>query len=161
MLDISAELKNYEARESKFEELSKKFKKVTKKQVYSDYNFPRSGKVMGIIRHILQNPKKAEELLHISGLSRGVVEFFRDYAGNTSYLASDGTITETREMDVARTQAVVKLIANQLDICLSDEDITTEITQSRWDGIVKIAKQRARQSKKLSKQVNTEIVPNE
>ena len=156
IIDITAELAAYTSRENRFEEIAKEFKKATKKTVYADFSFPKCGKVMGIIRHILQNPKHSEKLMKIVKLSKGEVEFFRDNAGNTAYL-SDGEVVKTREMDVERTQAIVRLIADKLKIELEDMDIENEINQERWKGISKLAEKKARKAKKLAEEMPTVI----
>lgn len=158
IIDIEAELASYESRESVFEKIGKAFKKITKKNVYPDFAFPRCGKVMGLVRHILQNPKQEDKLLAICKLKKSQIEFFRDNAGNTSYLSADNEIVKAKEIDIKRTQAIVKLIAKQLDMALEDEDILREINEERWKSIVKMSEKRAKTAKKLSKLVKTDIV---
>lgn len=157
IINIESELASYEARESVFEKISREMRKITKKEVYKDFSFPHCGGVFGILRHILQNPKKEQALLLKTGIRKAEIEYFRDNCGNTAYL-KEGEIVKTREMDVERTRALVKLIAKRLSIELTDDEIVSEISEENWREISKLAERRARKAKRLSQGISKDIV---
>ena len=117
--------------DKRIEELYAKMSEVTGKPVYSDFSW-RSGKVMGVLRHLQQNPKKRRELLEVTGLTNAHVDLWWQVGGNLPYVnTNSNTVNLGRPMDCNICKELLKVVAAELGILLEDADLV-DINEANW-----------------------------
>lgn len=141
-------------------ELMVQMKDITNRDVFSDFNF-KTGAVIGILRHIAQNKKYQDELLSITGLSVGHIEFYRKYAGNLPYCdPKTNVIVEGRKMNCEKMQQFIPIVASVLGILINEDDIS-DINDARWEALTKRAMENALETAKLNLAADKDIVYDE
>ena len=115
----------------KIEKITDAMSKVVGKKVWEDFNF-RTGKILGILRFIAQNPIHRQELLEVTGLTQDYVDIYFKVCGNLPYLnTTDNTLNPGRPMDVEATKEFIKIVAAKFDLLVEDDDLL-DITEERW-----------------------------
>ena len=115
----------------KIEKITDAMSKVVGKKVWEDFNF-RTGKILGILRFIAQNPQHRQQLLEVTGLTQDYVDIYFKVCGNLPYLnTTDNTLNTGRPMDVKATKDFVKIVAAKFDLLVEDDDVS-DITEERW-----------------------------
>ena len=100
------------------------------KKVWEDFNF-RTGKIMGILRSIAQNPTKRQQLLEVTGLSQTHVDLYFEVVGNLPFPTNDNTINPGRHMDVEATKEFITLVGLHFGYVVEEADLA-DITEERW-----------------------------
>lgn len=115
----------------KIDEIVNKMNEVIKpKKVWEDFNF-RTGKILGILRSIAQNPTKRQELLDITGLTQTHIDIYFEVAGNLPFITNDGTINPGRPMDVEQAKELIYHVGVHFGYVIEDADLS-DITEERW-----------------------------
>ena len=135
--------------DEKIEKLYEDMSAITGKPVYSDFSW-RAGKIMGILRHIQQNPKKRKELLQLTGLSSAHIDMWWQVGGNLPYINTvSNTLNLGRPMDCNLAKELLKVVASELNILLDDVDIM-DITESNWNRMYQKALEDAQKTIELN-----------
>lgn len=117
--------------DKRIEELYSQMSEVTGKPVYSDFSW-RSGKVMGILRYIQQNPKKRRELLEVTGLTSAHIDMWWQVGGNLPYVnTANNTVNMGRPMDCNLCKELLKVVAAEVGVLLEDTDLI-DLTEVNW-----------------------------
>lgn len=125
--------------------------KITGRQVFSDYNF-RTGNVIGILRHIMQNRKYQNELLAVTGLSPAHIDFYFKHGGNLPYCdTKSNEVVMGRPMNCDKMRQFIPVVASILGILVNDEDLE-DINQERWDALTRRAMENAVATSELNLQ---------
>lgn len=132
-----------------YNDIVNKIKTITEKPVWEDFNF-RTGKIFGILRTIIQNPLKKEEILAVTGLTQSMVDTFYAICGNIPYVDNKNVINYGRQMDVKATREFIPIVAAKLGLFVSDEDLA-DITQERWDKLYENGLKRAQETQEFNK----------
>ena len=115
----------------KIETITDAMTKVVGKKVREDFNF-RTGKILGILRFIAQNPTHRQELLNVTGLTQDYVDIYFKVCGNLPYLnTTDNTLNIGRHMQVEDTKDFIKIVGAKFDLLIEDDDLS-DITEERW-----------------------------
>lgn len=115
----------------RLEELYRDMSNITKKPVYEDFNF-RTGKIMGILRHIFQNPKQRKELLELTGLSQAHIDLYYQVCGNLPYVNTNtNTVNIGRQMDVESTRELMQATGATLGVLVEEGDLI-DLTEDNW-----------------------------
>lgn len=115
----------------KIDEMILKMNDVIKpRKVWEDFNF-RTGKILGILRSIAQNPTKRQELLEITGLTQTHIDIYFEVAGNLPFITNDGTINPGRPMDIELVKELIVLVSVHFGYVIEDADLS-DITEERW-----------------------------
>ena len=138
---INDELEMKAISNRKIEKITDAMSKVVGKKVWEDFNF-RTGKILGILRFIAQNPTHRQELLEVTGLTQDYVDIYFKVCGNLPYLnTTDNTLNVGRPMDVESTKNFVKIVAAKFDLLIEDDDLF-DITEERWQRLYNNALER-------------------
>lgn len=138
----------------KLDSLYKEMSSVTGKPVYEDFNF-RSGKILGVLRHIFQNPKQRKELCEVTGLNTAVIDMYYQVCGNLPYLnTKTNTINAGRPMDCEATRDLIKYVASELNILIDDNDLL-DINEERWERLSKNALEDAKATMEFNEKNKT------
>ena len=122
----------------RLEEIYKQLEAIGNKPCYEDFNF-RSGKVLGILRYIFQNPKSRKELLEATGLSQAHIDLYYECVGNLPYVnTKTNTLNLGRPMDCESTKELLQATANSLGVLLEDSDLL-DINEDRWNRLYESA----------------------
>lgn len=125
----------------KIEQITDAMKEVVGKKVWEDFNF-RTGKILGILRFIAQNPIHRQQLLEVTGLTQDYVDIYFKVCGNLPYLnTTDNTLNPGRHMDVEATKEFIKIVAAKFDLLVEDDDVS-DITEERWQRLYNNALER-------------------
>lgn len=134
------EMSNISSRKSDL--IMSEMSKITGRQVFSDYNF-RTGNVIGILRHIMQNRKYQTELLTITGLSSAHIDFYFKHGGNLPYCdTKSNEVVMGRPMNCDKMRQFIPIVASIMGILVNDEDLD-DINQERWDALTRRAMENA------------------
>ena len=129
-LDI-AEITN-----NKIEALYNQISLITGKEVYEDYYY-KSGKIIGVLRHIQQNPKCRRALLELTGLNSAILDLYNTSSGAIPYINKEtGLLIEGKPQNVELFIQTILLTATKLGIVLPEnylDDITEERFQRRYN----------------------------
>ena len=95
---INTELEIKQIANEKFDAMVKTMQEVTGTEVWRDFNW-KTGKILGVLRFIVQNPIKRKQLLEITGLTEDYIDMYLKVCGNLPYVsATDNTINKGRPM---------------------------------------------------------------
>ena len=126
----------------KLDAVIKEIKKITDNRYWENFNFPRSGKILGILNSLAINGKHRLELFEVTGLNQMHIDIYNKVAGRLPYVDEDLNImVDGRMMDAAATKELVIIVANKLGM-LYDESDTYDITQERWNKLYDNAQQK-------------------
>lgn len=118
-----------------------------KSQVWNDFNF-RTGKILGVLRFISQNPQYRKQLLEVTGLTQDHIDIYFNVCGNLPYLnKTDNTVNEGRQMDVETTKEFITLVAAEFGVVIEETDLI-DITQERWDRLYATALEKIQETAK-------------
>ena len=135
--------------DQKIEKLYSDMSAITGKPVYSDFSW-RSGKVMGVLRHIQQNPKKRKELLELTGLSSAHVDMWWQVGGNLPYVNTvSNTLNLGRPMDCELSKQLLQVVASELGILLEEVDLI-DINETNWNRMYQKALEDAQKTVELN-----------
>lgn len=149
--EIMEELEMSNISSKKSDLIMTEMSKVTGRQVFSDYNF-RTGNVIGILRHIMQNRKYQNELLAVTGLSPAHIDFYFKHGGNLPYCdTKSNEVVMGRPMNCDKMKQFIPVVASILGILVNDEDLE-DINQERWDALTRRAMENAIATSELNLQ---------
>lgn len=130
--------------------------KVTGKEVWEDFSW-RTGKILGIFRFIMQNPKHRQELLNITGITKDYIDVYFDVCGNLPYInTTNNTVNLGKPMNVQATKEFIQIVAAQWGVVIEDSDIS-DITQERWDRLYQAALEKAKETVEFNTQNNPDM----
>lgn len=135
---------------SKIDQICEAMTKITGKPVYEDFNF-RTGKIFGILRSIVQNPKQRKELLEVTGLTKDIIDIYFEVSGNLPYATKDNQMNVGRPMDIAATKELIAIVASKFDVLVEEADLA-DITQERWDRLYATALEKTAETVKHNKE---------
>lgn len=118
---------------TKIDEIIQKMNAIlTPRKVWEDFNF-RTGKILGIMRSIAQNPKLRKELLEATGLTSNHIDLYFEYCGNLPYLITgSNVINPGRDMRINETKELITLIGLEFGYIVEESDLY-DITEERWN----------------------------
>ena len=125
----------------KLDQLYAQMTEHTKKPVYEDFSY-KAGKLIGVLRHIQQNPKQRKELLKLTGLSSGILDLYNQSCGQLPYSKDDGTIVTGRAQDCSTLREVLLVAATRMGILLADYQLE-DITEEHWNSLYTRAQETA------------------
>ena len=125
------------------------------KKVWDDFNF-RTGKLLGILRSIAQNPTKRTQLLEATGLSQTHVDLYFEVAGNLPFPTNDNTINPGRHMNVEATKEFLTLVGLHFGYVVEEADLF-DITEERWMHLYNNALERCAETIKHNKEHADEV----
>lgn len=150
-MDILEELEMNNISSNRTDSLMVEMSKVTGRQVFSDYNF-RTGNIIGILRHIMQNRKYQTELLAVTGLSPAHIDFYFKHGGNLPYCdTKSNEVVMGRPMNCDKMRQFIPVVASILGILVNDEDLE-DINQERWNALTRRAMENAIATSELNLQ---------
>lgn len=153
--EIADQLALKQITNSKLKEITDKISAITERPVWEDFSW-KSGKILGILRSIAQNPLKRQELLAATGLDETIVEMYTKYCGNLPYLNSkDNTINIGRPMNIQMTKELLPIVALRLGVILDESDLD-DITEERWNYLYENALKRAMETSEFNELNKTE-----
>lgn len=142
---ITEQLEISKLNDARIQELYDSMSAVTGKPVYADFAW-RSGKVMGVLRHLQQNPKKRRELLEVTGLTNAHIDMWWQVGGNLPYVnTTNNTLNEGRPMDCNLCRELLKVVAAELGVLLEDADLI-DINEANWNRLYNKALEDAQQT---------------
>lgn len=142
---ITEQLEISKINDQRIQEIYDAMSAVTGKPVYSDFAW-RSGKVMGVLRHIQQNPKKRRELLEVTHLTNAHIDLWWQCGGNLPYVnTNSNTLNEGRPMDCEICKELLKVVAAELGVLLEDSDLI-DINENNWNRLYNKALEDAQQT---------------
>ena len=129
----------------KLEEIYANMESICHKPVYEDFNF-RTGKILGVLRYIFQNPKQRKELLEATGLSQAHVDLYYEVCGNLPYVSTKtNTLDVGRPMDCQSTRELIQATGLTLGVLVEDSDLL-DINEDRWNRLYENAMADARKT---------------
>lgn len=132
--EFEEELNLEEISSKKLEGLYIQCENVTGKPVIEDWYF-KSGKLQGLIRHIIQNPKKRTDLLAITGLTETLLRKFDSVSGRLPYQdKKTKKMVEGQSPDIPRLKKLLIYIATKMSILITDEQLN-DLTMENWNKI--------------------------
>lgn len=153
---IMEELEIKDINNRRIDEIREQMKAVIGKEVWNDFLW-KCGKILGILRCIVQNPQYKEELYHITNLNETYINMYIEICGNLPFISTrDGSINMGRPMDIKKTREFIPLVALRMGVLVEDNDLS-DITQERWDYLYNAALQRIEKSSNFNKEVENEI----
>ena len=153
---ITTQLQLKRISNNKLDKIITAMSKVVGKEVWEDFSW-RTGKILGIFRFIVQNPKHRQALLDITGLTKDYVDLYFSICGNLPYVnTTNNTVNNGKPMNIEATKEFIQVIAAQWDIVIEEDDIS-DITQERWDRLYKAALERAVETVRFNTQNNPDI----
>jgi hypothetical protein len=154
--EISDQLELKAIGNRKIEAITDKMTKIVGKPVWEDFSF-RTGKILGIMRFILQNPKHRQQLLEVTGLTQDYLDIYYEVCGNLPYVnTTNNTLNAGRPMDIKKTRELIKIVAAKFDLVITDNDLS-DITQEKWDRLYASALERAAETVKFNEQNNPDV----
>ena len=141
---IAKELELAAIADSRYKQICDKMTDITGKPVWEDFNF-HTGKIFGILRSIIQNPKQRKQLLEAIGLNDAIVDMYFKYCGNLPYVDNQNIINYGRPMNIEKTKEFIPIVGAMLGILVEDNDLD-DITQERWDKLYSNALKRAEET---------------
>lgn len=130
--------------------------KITGRPVFSDFNF-RTGNIMGILRHIMQNRKVQDELFRITGLTNAHIDFWFKNGGNLPYCdPKTNIVLAGRNMNCEKIRQFIPVVAGILGILINPEDLD-DINPDRWEQLYKRAMENAQETANLNLQNGTVV----
>ena len=137
--------------DNRADEIMEKMSEISGKPVYADFAW-RTGKIIGILRHIFQNPKKRKELLMATGLSSAHIDLYYQVMGNLPYVrTTTNTLDPGRPMNCELAKQLIKAVGAELGILVEDSDLI-DITDSNWQRLYDKAMEDALQTIEFNKQ---------
>ena len=131
---------------TKLDTIIEKIEKViSPNKVWNDFNFPRTGIIMGVLRSIAQNGKQRDELLTITGLSQEHIDLYFECIGNLPWVNQNNIIDPGRPMDFDLAKEYLKLVGSIMEYVITDEDLL-EISEERWNTLYINAMARAKET---------------
>ena len=154
---ISTQLEMKRIGNQKLDAIIQDMAEITGKPVWREFNW-RVGKILGIMRFIVQNPVQRDKLLEATGLTQDFIDVYFDVCGNLPYVnTTNNTVNVGKPMNVEATKEFIQVVAAQWDIVIEEDDIS-DITQERWDRLYKAALERAVETVGFNTQNNPDIV---
>lgn len=152
--EILEELEMSNISSQRIDNLMTEMSKITGRQVFSDFNF-RTGSIMGILRHILQNRKFQDELFRITGLTNAHVDFWFKNGGNLPYCdPKTNVVIAGRNMNCSKVKQFIPVVAGVLGILINPEDLD-DINTDRWEQLYKRAMENAQETASINLQNGT------
>ena len=127
------------------------------RQVWDDFSF-RTGRLMGIMRSIAQNPKMRKDLLEATGLTQDYVDLYFEVCGNLPYLnTSDNSVNIGRPMKVEETKEYITLLGLHFGYVIEESDLS-DIIEERWERLYNNALEKITETAKHNAE-HSESVP--
>lgn len=138
---LNEELELKKIANKKLDEIYEDLQAIVGKPVWEDFNF-RTGRILGILRFIAQNPKQRKDLLKATNLRQEYVDMYYRVAGNLPFVDTRNQLSLGRPMHVQQTRDLVKLVGIQLGVYIDENDLF-DITEERWKKLYDNALERA------------------
>lgn len=152
--EILEELEMSNISSQRADSLMAEMSKVTGRPVFSDFNF-RTGNIMGILRHIMQNRKVQDELFRITNLTNAHIDFWFKNGGNLPYCdPKTNVVVAGRNMNCEKIRQFIPVVAGILGILINPEDLD-DINTDRWEQLYKRAMENAQETADLNIQNGT------
>ena len=129
---------------NRYQEICDKITNITQKPVWEDFNF-RTGKILGILRSIIQNPKQRKQLLVEVGLNEAIMDMYNKYIGNLPYVDSNNLINYGKPMQCEMAKQLIQLAGTMLGILVEPSDLD-DINEERWNKLYDNALRRAEET---------------
>ena len=142
---VNEQLSITEQNNQKLESIMEQMHLITKKAVYEDYNW-KAGKVIGILRHIRQNPKQRKELLSLTGLNESILDLYNSSCGQLPYVNKDGNYVEGYAPDIETFRNVILIAATRLGVLVFDDQLN-DINMSKWNRLYARAEETAEKTR--------------
>ena len=118
---------------SKLDSITAKMDEIIQKRnpnrkVYIDFSY-RTGKIMGIVRAIVNNGADRQALLEASGLSNEIVDLYYGIIGNMPYVQNK-ILVYGKAMDHVNAKDYIKIVAVALGVVVEEADLF-DITEER------------------------------
>ena len=144
----------------KLDQLYSEMSQLTKKPVYEDFSY-KAGKLIGVLRHIQQNPKQRKELLKLTNLTGGILDLYNQSCGQLPYCSKDSnTIVTGRAQDCSTLREVLLVAATRMRVLLADYQLE-DITEEHWDNLYKKAQETAEANADLNQKTGQAVNYNE
>lgn len=132
--DFEEEIEIEEQSNRRLDSLISQCESVTGKPVIEDWYF-KTGKLQGLLRHIIQNPKKRSELLGITGLTETLLRKFDAVSGRLPYQdKKTGMLVEGTKPNIPQLRKLLIYIATKLGILLLDNQLD-DLNENNWNKI--------------------------
>ena len=118
---------------------------ITGKPVWREFNW-RTGKILGIMRFIVQNPVQRDKLLEATGLTQDFIDVYFDVCGNLPYVnTTNNTVNVGKPMNVEATKEFIQVVASKWGLVVEDDDLS-DITEERWNRLYAAALEKCEKS---------------
>lgn len=142
---INTQLEMKRIGNAKLDTIIRNMAEVTNKEVWREFNW-RTGKILGILRFIVQNPLHRNELLTITGLTQDFIDVYMDVCGNLPYInTTNKTINYGKQMNVEATKEFIQVVAAKWGLVIEDDDLS-DITEERWNRLYQAALEKCQKS---------------
>ena len=147
-VNVTEQLSLAELANNKLDSLYTSIKGITNKDCYEDYYY-KSGRIIGLLRHIAQNPKHRQKLFMLTGLNSSIIDLYNSSSGKIPYISKDtNTLIEGEKQNQQLFRQVILITATKLGIVLMPDqlnDITEERFLLRYERALEEAKQQLSQ----------------
>lgn len=140
---INEKLEIAKLNSERLDSICEQMEQIVGKPVYADFSY-KSGRVIGILRFMFQNPKFRRQLLQITNLSNAHIDLYYSVGGNLPYVDSNGKLNAGRQMVPEDFRELLQATASSLGVLL-DEDDLNDITHERWNDMYLKALETAKQ----------------
>lgn len=153
---IMEELEIKNINNKRIDEIREQMKAVIGKEVWNDFLW-KTGKILGILRCITQNPEYKEELCKICNLNSTYIDMYVEVCGNLPFISTrDNSINMGRPMNVKKTREFIPLVAMKMGVLIEDEDLS-DITEERWNHLYNTTLERIEKSSNFNKEIENEV----
>ena len=141
---------------AKLDKLYAEMSSVTKKPVYEDFSY-KAGKLIGILRHIQQNPKNRKDLLKITGLNNAIIDLYIRAVGQLPYCdPKTGQIIAGRAQDCSTLREIILVAATRMKVLLADYQLE-DITEDHWNRLYTRAQETAEANNDLQNKIGVAV----
>lgn len=144
---------------AKLDKLYSDMEDIVGKPVYGDFSY-RTGRIIGILRYMFQNPKHRKQLCELTGLSSAHIDLYYSVGGNLPYVDSNGILQVGRKQIPEDFRELIQATAATLGILVEEDDVA-DITEERWKIMYDKALETSKQDLLLKSGTNTNITYDE
>ena len=142
---ISTQLEMKRIGNQKLDAIIQDMAEITGKPVWREFNW-RVGKILGIMRFIVQNPVQRDKLLEATGLTQDFIDVYFDVCGNLPYVnTTNNTVNVGKPMNVEATKEFIQVVASKWGLVVEDDDLS-DITEERWNRLYQAALEKCQKS---------------
>lgn len=140
---INEKLEIAKLNNKKLDEIYSAMETIVGKPVYGDFAY-KSGRIMGVLRFMFQNPKYRRQLCELTGLSTAHVDLYYSVGGNLPYVDSNGVLQTGRKQIPEDFKELLQATAATLGVLLEPDDLN-DISEERWKTMYDKALETAKQ----------------